>query len=101
MQPPSCKHAGMATTIIDDKVNSRARATEKQREQEKKRRKEKERERVRGRGIARYTWIIDFVHERATAGASKIPVALLIVVNCLLYTTSFQMRFRRSPPSGG
>lgn len=55
------------------------------------------RTRVHGRGIARYTWIIDFVHERATTGASKIPVALLIVVNCLLYTASFQMRFRRFP----
>lgn len=46
---------------------------------------------------ARYTWIIDFVHERVTS-ASKIPVALLIVVNCLLYTASFQMRFCRSVP---
>lgn len=53
--------------------------------------------RTRAHGIARYTWIIDFVHERATTGASKIPVALLIVVNYLLYTTSFQMRFRRFP----
>lgn len=44
----------------------------------------------------RYIQIIDFVHERATTGASKIPVALLIVVNCLLYTASFQMRFCRS-----
>lgn len=70
--------------------------------------REKEREgRERGRAYAgsrpryctRYTWIIDFVHERATTGASKIPVALLIVVNCLLYTASFQMRFRRSSPS--
>lgn len=55
------------------------------------------RTRAHGHGIARYTWIIDFVHERATTGASKIPVALLIVVNYLLYTASFQMRFRRFP----
>lgn len=53
----------------------------------------------RPRYCMRYTWIIDFVHERATTGASKIPVALLIVVNCLLYMASFQMRFRRSSPS--
>lgn len=51
----------------------------------------------RPRYRTRYTWIIDFVHELATTGASKIPVALLIVVNCLLCTASFQMRFRRSP----
>lgn len=55
------------------------------------------RTRAHSHGIARYTWIIDFVHERATTGASKIPVALLIVVNYLLYTASFQMRFRRFP----
>jgi len=47
-------------------------------------------------GIVWYTWIIDFIHEHVTSSASKIPVALLIVVNCLLYMASFQMRFCRS-----
>lgn len=33
-----------------------------------------------------------------TGRTSKIPVALLIAVNCLLYTASFQIRFCRCSP---
>lgn len=79
------------------------------REREKDRERGREREgeqsayaRARGRGIAwRYTWIIDFVHERATTGASKIPVALLIVVNCPALYGRFSNEVLSLAPSGG
>jgi len=71
--------------------------TEKERERERKVER-----RARGRCIARrYTWIIDFVHERATTGASKIPVALLIVVNCPALYGRFSNEVLSLAPSGG
>ena len=70
----SDKHSRAAATIIDGREKERERGRER-----------RERMQNHDHGIARYTWIIDFIHERTTSSASKIPVALLIVVNCLLY----------------
>jgi len=75
----------------------------RKRERERERKVEhRERDaRARGHGIARrYTWIIDFVHERATTGASKIPVAL-IVVNCPALYGRFSNEVLSLAPSGG